>query len=123
MSELPPTWLMALEAKKLEHDLRVREIRGLSAGLLEKAPSRSHPFWAFGEKLGELATELEQLAAERFTLKVNERQVELAVLAEREACAKLCDTRGHSVATESGRPYAGADLRQAAELIRARGVS
>lgn len=66
---LPPTWLMALEAKKFEHDLRAHELRGLGHGLLEKATSEQHPFSKLGHVLLAAAAAIEGLAVENFMLK------------------------------------------------------
>ena len=83
---LPPTWVMAIEAEKLTHDLRVRELRGIASGLREKGPN--HPFWALAELLGNVAEEL--VAAERFARKKVEHGAKRLLI----ECARLPDRDG-----------------------------
>lgn len=63
------TEIALAEARKFTADLRVMQLRGLASGFREKATSRTHAFWNLADLLGEVAGEMEQLAAENFMLK------------------------------------------------------
>jgi hypothetical protein len=68
LSDQKSTALLAIEARKLALDLRVRSLRGAADGLRDMCPSKAHPFWTLADTFSETAQEIEELGAEWFML-------------------------------------------------------